>query len=340
MSFRPVADVAWDILNRPHHRTKWQAWSRPGARGRGAQAGDEGAQSCIAWVIDDFKMPDVRRTWGMANSSPVARSAVQRFFRQGARPFPDVSPHAPLERITRSRVLLDIVSAFAFTTEEVDEIRHSFAAHAADGTGHMGSSLHTWETARTNDDLRGVIELSRRIIGGRAGFKEPSTDPPLLTDIAPLRSRLDTRADALELCIRHRVGDDHDTLVGYLLAYPLREAATTRILQGEADGADGITDDEIAVTYAEETSLYIGMVLGADLAARASVMERCIYRTTSWVSAHPDAYVFAKRSTDDGERWLDTYGFVPVNDRSGIWLRHPSTPTDRRRRRRVVATVA
>ena len=80
------------------------------------------------------------------------------------------------------------------------------------------------------------------------------------------------------------------------------------------------------------------MVLGSDLPARAAVMEHCIRRATSWAAAHPDNFVFAKRSTADGERWLESYGFVPVTDRDGIWMRTPSTAFARRRKRRLVAS--
>ena len=81
------------------------------------------------------------------------------------------------------------------------------------------------------------------------------------------------------------------------------------------------------------------MVLGSDLSARVSVMERCITRITKWTAAHPDGWVLAKRATEDGERWLGCYDCVPVADRDGIWMRDPSLPATRRGTRRRIAST-
>ena len=345
MSHQAVADVVWEILKRPHHRARWEAWTRPGATGRSAP-GDiddvEGAQSAIAWVVDDHRYEGMRADWEQPNSKPVARSAVQRFFRQGARPFPGADGTGPIEGVTRSKVLVGIVEAFAFTADELDEVRATFTSgdDAAGGPSwHMGQSHHAWELAASDTDLKGVVQLSRQVIGGRAGFKG-SSGPVTDSDIAPLRRRLDTRPDSLELCLRQDLDHDSETLVGYLLAYPLTPALTGRILAGDVDTAEQFTEDDIATTYADEAAVYVGMVLGADLSARGSVMERCIQRITRWSAAHPDGIILAKRSTDDGGRWLEGYGFSPIADPDGIWMRDPAIPTTRRRKRRLIATVA
>ena len=336
---QPVAQVVSEILSRPRHRRRWEAWSRPGPQQRQPNTAGDGAQSSIAWVIDNHRYERVGDLWRVTDSKASSRSAVQRFFRQGARLRANTSGSEPIEQLTRSVVLTDIVRAFEFTDDEVGEIRTALGATPPDQrTNHMGESLHIWEIARSDEDLRNVVELSRRVIGGRAGFKPPTLEGPSHKDIAPLRERLDTRADAIELCLRHRVNEDSETVVGYCLAYPLNRSVSQAILSGEIIGAEQIDDSQVATSFAEEDSLYIGMVLGSDLPAKASVMERCIRRTTSWAAAHPDNYVFAKRSTVEGERWLESYGFVPVTDRSGIWMRAPSTPIARRRRRRLVAT--
>lgn len=337
-----VAEVVLDILQRPHHRVRCDRWARTGAANRRSATGrSDGVQSCIAWVVEAHLDGDdsARSAWSVANSTPRRRSAIQRFFSQGAsrRLHLGAGPQ-PIENMTRSRALIDIVNAFEFSAGELAEVRSAWNVTPPDETWHMGRHHHTWDTARTDEDLRDVVELSRRLIGGHAGFELPG-EPPTDADIAALRRRLDLRADALELCLRHALGDQHETLVGYLLVYPLDASATADILAGRATSAADI-EGQIATTFAAEDSLYIGMVLGSDLSARVSVMERCIARVSKWTAAHPDGWVLAKRSTDDGERWLSSYGFVPVSDRDGIWMRDPSLPDGRRSRRRRVASVA
>jgi hypothetical protein len=341
VSGQAVANVVWDILKRPHHRSRWGDWTRPGAvRRRIDDEEIDGAQSAIAWVVDDHRYDGIRDEWRAPNSTPPSRSAVQRFFRQGARPLPSINLAGPIEGITRSRILMSIIEAFAFSADELDEVRAAFATGSDDARPrwHMGHSLHTWELASAEADLKGVVQLSRHVIGGSAGFK-PSRTPPSSSDIAPLRARLDTRPDTLELCLRQNLDDDSETLVGYLLAYPLTPDLTGRILAGDVDSADRFTENDIATTVADEASIYVGMVLGADLAARASVMERCIDRVTRWYTAHPDGIILAKRSTDDGGRWLENYGFSPVASPDGIWMRDPAIPATRRRKRRLIATA-
>ena len=338
MSQPAVADVVWDILRRPRHRERWEAWSRPGAVRRRNTDGDDGAQSAIAWVVDDHRY-GARQEWATPDTSPTSRSAVQRFFQQGARLRAGSDATGPLERITRSDILRSIIEAFEFDPDELNEVRAAFAADVdAEPEGwHMGHGLHTWDLAAADADLKGVVQLSRQAIGGSAGFKS-SEATPTARDIAPLRARIDTRPDALELCLRHGVDDDYETLVGYMLAYPLSRNLTARILAGDVSGAEEFTEDDIATAFADEAAIYIGMVLGSDLAARTSVMERCIHRVTRWTSAHPDGLVLAKRSTDDGGRWLEAYGFQPIGDAAGIWMRDPSVPFTRRRKRRLVVS--
>lgn len=335
----PVAEAVWKILQRAHHRHRWEEWSRNGAvvRRKGADELD-GAQSSIAWVVDDFRYDGVRNEWNQVNSSPSARAAVQRFFRSGATPLKSAVA-GPIEGCTRSKILIAIVNAFEFDDAEIAEVRDALLAGRQPETWHMGQSIHTWEIARSDEDLRQVVQLSRQVIGGSADFKAPGPELPTLADIAPLRRRLDIRADALELCLRHELDQDVETLVGYLLAYPLDSSVTARILAGDVTGADQFADRQIATSFADENSLYIGMVLGADLPSRAAVMERCIARVTSWAAAHPEGRIFAKRSTDDGERWLEHYGFMPVGESDGIWLRDPTAPGSRRRRRRLAAVA-
>ena len=245
----------------------------------------------------------------------------------------------PIEKLTRSRALIDIVNAFEFSATELAEVRSAWNVTPPDEAWHMGRHHHTWDTARTDEDLRGVVELSRRLIGGQAGFGFPG-EPPTDADIASLRRRLDLRADALELCLRHTLGELHETLVGYILAYPLDASATADVLAGRATCAADLDYGQIATTFATEDSLYVGMVLGSDLSARVSVMERCLTRVSKWTAAHPDGWVLAKRATADGERWLSSYDFVPVTDREGIWMRDPSLPAGRRDKRRRIASVS
>lgn len=342
MSEVAVAQIVLDILRRPHHRARCERWARTGAANhRSAAGGNDGVQSCIAWVVEAHLDGEdsARAAWSVPNSTPRRRSAIQRFFSQGAsrRTNPGTGVQ-PIEKLTRSRALIDIVNAFSFAADELAEIRSAWNITAPDETGHMGRHHHIWDTARTDDDLRDVVELSRRLIGGRAGFALPG-EPLTDADIAALRKRLDLRADALELCVRRALGEQDETLVGYLLIYPLEASATAEILAGRATSAADI-EGQIAITFAAEDSLYIGMVLGSDLSARVSVMERCIARVRKWTAAHPDGWVLAKRATDDGERWLSSYGFVPVSDRDGIWMRDPTLPDGRRGRRRRIASVA
>lgn len=343
MSDVAVADAVWDILKRPPHRTRWERWTRSGPTNH--QPGDDrngGAQNCVAWAVEaHLDGEDVARAaWSVPNSTPRRRSAIQRFFSQGASRRMHVrAGYQPIEMLTRSRALIDIVNAFRLSDVELAEVRSAWKIAPPLETRHMGRRHHIWDTARTDDDLRGVVELSRRLIGGQAGFELPG-EPPTDADIAPLRNRLDLRADALELCLRHRLSESHETLVGYVLAYPLDATATGDVLAGRANSAADLDDSQVATTFATEDSLYIGMVLGSDLSARVSVMEHCITRVSKWTAAHPDGYVFAKRSTADGERWLTSYDFVPVSDRDGIWMRSPSLPAARRPKRRLIASVA
>jgi transcriptional regulator with XRE-family HTH domain len=147
-----------------------------------------------------------------------------------------------------------------------DVPRDTGAEPAADER-HLGRSFHIWDVARTDDDPCGVVDLSRRVMRGRAGFRHPSAAPPTTRDVAPLRGRLDVRSDVLEVCLRQTIDGDDESLVGYVLAYPLDADATARILAGEVTGADQIADSHVATTMAKEGSLYVAMVLGADPAA-------------------------------------------------------------------------
>ena len=330
-----VSQVVWDILMRPHHRARWEAWSRPGLRGND----DDGAQTCIAWVVDDYRYDDAKELWKEPNSSPSSRSAVQRLFRQGARAVPGANDGMPLSRLTRSRILTDLVSAFDIGGQELDELRSAFRSPTATGTAHMGPSFHTWDVAQTDEDLRAVVQLSRRVIGGHAGFKTDNGDAPTASDIAPLREQVNRRPDAIELCIRNEIGGGSDTLVGYMLAYPVDAEAAAGLRSGAMTSAVDFMPDGIAQRVTDEAALYIGMVLGCDLPARASVMDRCITRWTTWASMHPESQIFAKRSTADGERWLEKYGFLPVADRDAIWVRSASAPVAQPRRRRLVAAT-
>jgi hypothetical protein len=347
MSDKAVADVVWEILKRPRHRARWEDWSRPGATGQ-RHNGDEynGAQSCVAWVVCAHREGEeaTRAQWSEPNSTPHRRSAIQRFFSQGAsrhRRKASKTKGNRIEDLTRSVALIDIVNAFAFSSDELSEVCAAWGVKVSDSQGHMGRSVHAWETARTDDDLRDVVELSRRLIGGTAGFKRSTGELPTDAEIAPLRRRLDQRADALELCVRHRLDDPDEILVGYFLAYPLTARATADILAGRITSAEQFTDDQVATSFTGEDSLYIGMVLGADWSARVSVMGHCIQRLTKWMGAHPDGYLFAKRSTEDGERWLTRQDFRPVTDTDGIWMRDPALPAVRRKRsrRRLIATA-
>ncbi|MCP3934856.1 MAG: hypothetical protein GY708_05725, partial [Actinomycetia bacterium] len=123
MSRQPVAQVVWEILSRPKHRRRWEAWSRPGPQGRQPNRDGDGAQSSIAWVIDDYRYDEIREIWREPDSKASCRSAVQRFFRLGARLHANVSGEEPIEKLTRSTVLTDIVRAFALTEGELSEIR-------------------------------------------------------------------------------------------------------------------------------------------------------------------------------------------------------------------------
>lgn len=224
MSDVAVADAVMGILQRPHHRERLGRWARTGAANtRAAVDRNDGVQSCIAWVVEAHLDGEesARIAWSVPSSTPRRRSAIQRFFSQGASRRMHVGGGLPpIDKMTRSRALIDIVNAFEFSAPELAEVRSAWNAVPPDETWHMGRHHHSWDTARTDEDLRGVVELSRRLIGGQAGFGLPG-EPPTDADIAPLRRRLDLRADALELCVRHELGEQHETLVGYILAYPL-----------------------------------------------------------------------------------------------------------------------
>lgn len=136
------------------------------------------------------------------------------------------------------------------------------------------------------------------------------------------------------MCLREEVLNGRpECLVGYLLMYPLTEAGSDAVLSGRVTSADQIGHSDICDGTGDEASLYLGMVLGADMSARASVMERCVRRVSRWADSHPDGYIFAKRSTADGQRWLEGYGFVPVTTRDGIWLRDGAASRRWQRRR-------
>lgn len=302
--------------------------------------GEEAAQTAVAWVIDDYRYGDVKDEWKQPSSSPSTRSAVQRLFRQGARAVPNAADDMPLAKLTRSRILTDLVAAFGIADDELDEIRVALHSPSAGGSAHMGAGFHTWEQVHGGDDLRAMVQLSRRVIGGHAGFKPDNGQTPSDADIAPLVELTNRRPDAVELCVRNEIEEDHDTLVGYLLAYPVQEATAAGMLNGSITNAVDIDLDQIAGTVTQESALYIGMVLGSDLAARAAVMDECLRRCTTWASSHRDGYIFAKRSTADGQRWLERYGFVPVTDEDHIWARQTAVPNNRPRRRRLVPAAA
>lgn len=332
-----VATVIWGILMRPHHRARWESWARPGLR---ATSEEDGAQTCIAWVIDDYLYVDVKEDWKQPSSSPSKRSAVQRLFRQGAQALPNARDDMPLAKLTRSQILTDIVAAFGIADDELDEIRTALHGPSAGGSAHMGPSFHTWDPIQGADDLRAVVQLSRRVIGGHAGFKPDNGHAPTDADIAPLVELTNRRPDAVELCVRNEIDSDDDTLVGYLLAYPVQADTAAAMLDGSISTAVDIDLDQIATTVSQESALYIGMVLGSDLAARATVMDWCLHRCKIWADVHRDSYIFAKRSTADGQRWLEKYGFVPVTDEDHIWARRASMPTTRPRRRRLIPAAA
>ena len=335
LELNSVAAVTWDILMRPHHRARWEAWSRPGLRGDD----EDGAQTCIAWVVEDYRYDDTKEQWKEPNSSPSARSAVQRLFRQGARPVPNATEDIPLRQLTRSRVLSDLVAAFEVAGDELDEIRGAFRSTFEGGTAHMGPAFHSWELAQTDEDLKAMVQLSRRVIGGHAGFKADTSQTPTAGDIAPLRELVNRRGDAVQLCVRNEVEGSADTLVGYMLAYPVNAEVSGGLMNGSITNAAQIGPDRVADRVTEEAALYVGMVLGADLSARASVMDHCLNRCTAWAMTHPQANIFAKRSTADGERWLENYGFTPIAERDHVWVRPASLPVTRPRRRRLVAAT-
>ena len=329
-----VAAVTWDILMRPHHRARWEPWSRPGLRSRNDET--EGAQTCIGWVIDDYRYGDVKEQWKESSSSPSTRSALQRLFSQGARSVPNATDDMPFNRLTRSRILTDLVAAFGIEGDELDEIRSAFRSRPVSGGAHMGPAFHTWDVVQGDDDLRAVVQLSRQVIGGHAGFKADATTPPTDADIAPVREQIRIRPDALDLCIRNEIEGEQDTLVGYMLAYPVNAEAANGMLNGTITTAIDIVPNGIATRAIDEDAFYIGMVLGSDLSARATVMEQCLNRCSVWAARHPDGHIFAKRSTDDGGRWLHNYGFVPVADEDHIWVRRCAAPLARPRRRRLI----
>lgn len=77
MSHLAVAEAVWGILSRPHHRDRWSEWQRPGAVGRrGTVEEIDGAQSAIAWVVDDFRYETARAEWELTSSTASSRSAV------------------------------------------------------------------------------------------------------------------------------------------------------------------------------------------------------------------------------------------------------------------------
>ncbi|MGL5811557.1 MAG: helix-turn-helix domain-containing protein [Nocardioides sp.] len=207
------------------------------------------------------------------------------------------------------------------------------------GSCHLGDTHHAWRVARGEADLQDVIELSRRTIGGQAGFAPLTAPPPTTRDAAPLQDRLNRRADAVELCLRRHLDQDGETLVGYLMMYPLDETATGQILAGEVTGAEQIRPTAIAATHGDEFSLYIAMVLGADISSRSAVMERCINRVSRWSAAHPAGRILARRATSDGQRWMKRYGFLPIGDDHGVWLRDAETPRQTWHARRLKSAV-
>ncbi len=329
-----VAAVTWDIVMRPHHRARWEPWNRPHRMTK--TTGHEAAQTSIGWVVDDYRYGDVKEQWKESGSSPSTRSALQRLFSQGARSVPNATDNMPFKQLTRSRILTDLVAAFGIEGDELDEIRSAFRSRPVSGGAHMGPAFHTWDVVQGDDDLRAVVQLSRQVIGGHAGFKADATQVPNEGDIASLRERSNIRPDAIDLCVRNEIEGDQDTLVGYMLAYPVDAEAAGGLLSGTITNAADIVLENIASRAVDEDALYVGMVLGSDLSARATVMDQCLHRCSAWAARHPNGHIFAKRATDDGERWLHNYGFVPVTDKDHIWVRRCSAPLARPRRRRLV----
>lgn len=100
-----VAQVVSEILGRPHHRARWQLWERTGATGRRGPVDGRGAgaQSCVAWVVE----------------AHLDGEATGRTAAGGGGP-------QPIAKLTRSRALIDIVAAFAFSDAEQAEIRSAW----------------------------------------------------------------------------------------------------------------------------------------------------------------------------------------------------------------------
>ena len=336
---RTVAAVIWDILMRPHHRARWETWTRPGLRGNGD---DDGAQTCIAWVIEDYRYGDAKDDWKQPSSSPSSRSAVQRLFRRRCSrgpqrprghaagqddPLPDPVRHRGRLRNRRRRARRDPGRA-------PQSQRRRQCPH-----GPQLPHLGTGSGCRRSPG-RGPAQPAE-VIGGHAGFKPDNGQTPTDADIAPLVELTNRRPDAIGLCIRNEIDSDHDTLVGYLLAYPVQAEVAEGMLNGTITNAVDIDlgpdrHDRIQKSQ-RSTSAWSS---GVDLSARAAVMD--------WLPppllrpdgrTHRDGYIFAKRSTADGQRWLEKYGFLPVTDEDHIWARQTSRPRNRPRRLRLIPDV-
>ena len=318
---------------RPHHRARWEPWARPGLRANGD---DDGAQTCIAWVIDDYRYGDIKDEWKQSSSSPSTRSAVQRLFREGARAVPNARDDMPVAKLTRSRILSDIVAAFGIADDELDEIRAALHSPSAGGTAHMGPSFHDWDTGPRPRRSSGSGPAQPQ--SHRRSCRLQARQRP---DPNRRRHRSVGRADQPSTRCRWVVcsqGDRRRSRHVGRLPPRLPGAGRRRCRDAEwlaITTAVDIDLDQIATTVVEESALYIGMVLGRR-PLRSSCGDGPLPPPLHRLGRPPPRWLHLRQAlTADGQRWLENYGFVPVTDEDHIWARQTAMPNNRPRRRRL-----
>jgi hypothetical protein len=106
------------------------------------------------------------------------------------------------------------------------------------------------------------------------------------------------------------------TLVGCFSILPLKTAAVRLLDKGDLEGR-ALTPEHIASKKGKPRALYIGTVVGADIAAKGFAIKVLKQEIKNLCEKHKIVKLFARPMTADGVRLMAKYGFLTVVDGDG-----------------------
>lgn len=158
-----------------------------------------------------------------------------------------------------------------------------------------------------DEDIKTICTLGRKAIG--------SSHPDEIT----LTQRLAKNRNIIK-CLIRKV--DGGSIVGYYTIYPITAETRTKILSEQIISGKQFAQTQISTSFSSCTAIYISMIYGSSLLSKACVLWtlKNDLNTTRRTNKNLDL-LFARPATSAGLRLLRKYGFEPINDERGIWLR-------------------